>query len=405
MFKCFTFIIIIFRCLCKSFYVNGVPFTFKLTKGKNQFTPLFLNVSYDFDSKMYPTKIDLSANITNIGNISCTPKDTNIVDMYIYPALHIPKCSVKFVPVEFDDSKSSIFPLGRKISKKNSIINIFKESRNIGVERFFIEIENEDGNSYFYLGGSQNSFLFSNKYFSRIKVDDKNDKEWNIRLNHIFIGDTSNFDYHISPEGNKDYVINDVNPNNILKIDQTIYFTLEKDYIYVPRFFFKYLEENIFKEFIAKKVCSISLLDISITGFICSEEARRYVPNINFIFGKVNLVLSSKDKLFIKDIFVGENNRNIRCLIVNDSSKEKWVFGGGFLSNYIAFFDYEEDSVGFFSYDKKETVTVEVNFNDKEKNNKEKVLEDSRVNKIYLYLSIILVVTSLFNIVIKKKLK
>ena len=114
--------------------------------------------------------------------------------------------------------------------------------------------------------------------------------------------------------------------------------------ILVPDNFIEHLKTTLFKDYIDKKMCVYA--DYGMNKRFkcrCDNKLTHTFPNITFRFNNNYFTLGYRE-LFQQYMdgcaFIIEGNTNGRA---------DWIFGTGFLSNYVELFDYESDTITFYS--------------------------------------------------------
>ena len=113
--------------------------------------------------------------------------------------------------------------------------------------------------------------------------------------------------------------------------------------IEVPNELFYFIVDNYLNDFISDKLC-----DIDLTKTIqCSEHAIKLLVNttIDFIIDKSSFILTVQD-LFEKTI----DNKYLFLITKNEKiNKNHIIVGYVFLQKYISLFDYDSQTISFFS--------------------------------------------------------
>ena len=177
------------------------------------------------------------------------------------------------------------------------------------------------GNLYF--GGIPNKEITSFPYFTQCKVN-KTDVSWSCNLDRIY------FDKNRKHYVNKHYMR----------------FNTEKYFIEVPNDFLIYLKEEVFHSFILQNKCSFHNTTYHV-GFACDCGIRNQMKNINIVIdGKVFSI--EMEKLFL---ISDEGTRFEYCDLIIERNKKGDFFemGNVFIGMYSSLFNYENDTVMFYS--------------------------------------------------------
>ena len=211
------------------------------------------------------------------------------------------------------------FPLAFSFKNKSlSIIHTLYENNIIDSLSFgFSYQENEQ---YLYIGALPEDLSNEYKDKKTIKVD-KEYKTWGTVINNITMGKyTFNTKYYG-------------------------YFQANTFPISAPKEFITFLYEIVFKEYLEQGQCTI--VQESFTKYIsCQCNILNEMNDTQIFFDDTLIPISIK-------YLIKSNNSN-RCTLQikeNEIDKdiEKFIFGISFLSQYPSLFDYEDESITFFS--------------------------------------------------------
>lgn len=211
------------------------------------------------------------------------------------------------------------FPLAFSFKNKSlSIIHTLYENNIIDSLSFgFSYQENEQ---YLYIGALPEDLTNEYKDKKIIKVD-KEYKTWGTVINNITMGKYT---------FNKKYYG---------------YFQANTFPISAPKEFITFLCETVFKEYLEQGQCTI--VQESFTKYIsCQCNILNEMNDMQIFFDDTLIPISIK-------YLIKSNNSN-RCTLQikeNEIDKdiEKFIFGISFLTQYPSLFDYEDESITFFS--------------------------------------------------------
>lgn len=121
-------------------------------------------------------------------------------------------------------------------------------------------------------------------------------------------------------------------------------FQTNENRILVPDNFIEYLLNSLFKDYIDKKICVYAGYGINKRFKCrCDNKLTNTFPNITFRFNNNYFTLG------YRELFQQYMNGCSFIIEGNDNGKNAWILGTGFLSNYVELFDYETDTITFFS--------------------------------------------------------
>lgn len=240
------------------------------------------------------------------------------------------------------------FPLAHSIPNPhlNSPIYYLYNNKTITSKSFSIEFNLFTHNCKLHIGNINGYYL--NKYKYNVKIKPVINKDytnyWLIDFKEIYIESTYNNTVSVFPK----------------QQNEIAYLQGNKDSIKVPKEFFIYLEKEVFKEYIEKKIC-----------FVIHQSQGQYLEcdcSAIYSFPMFEFIISDyKVKLGYRDLFRRYNSETTNCAFLMKyyfNNKNAWMFGIPFLSTHIAVFNYDEDSITFYNDDYiYEKVTLPRNIN------------------------------------------
>lgn len=137
--------------------------------------------------------------------------------------------------------------------------------------------------------------------------------------------------------------------NEKIEIEDFIFFQSTQKTVFVPKHFIDLLKQTIFNEYIKKEICSENEIYNSISSFMirCNCSAIEKFPSISFLIGNYKFELN-KEQLFEYSI----KDKCFFNLRESTYSDKKWIVGTSFYSQYTTTFNYENNSISFFDYNK-----------------------------------------------------
>ena len=125
--------------------------------------------------------------------------------------------------------------------------------------------------------------------------------------------------------------------------------------ILVPKDFYDFLMENVFKKYIESKQCDYSLFSERFY-FVCDNNVIDEIPDLIFVFENKGIRIKAK-YLFSKmginsDFLITENT------VMNNT----FIFGTAFISEFDTIFDYENNKISFFSNTQIEKINLDILF-------------------------------------------
>ena len=221
-----------------------------------------------------------------------------------------------FLPFKFNNSK---------VSMVHSLVG----QKKISNPSFSVLIKgNNEKGSIFFGGVPEN--LIKNKYVAKCNVSNQF-ATWSCDLSKVMIIDKETGDvYHYYTRFRSS-------------------FDLGEYKILAPKDFIDFLKLTYFKERLEKGHCNFIPRD---TGdyFHCICSFFKQLPDVKFFFSNKEITLNMK-QLF-ESYGKNSNGEDDLCdlyIIPNIGNPKEWVFGVGFLKNYITKFDYEKREVSFYS--------------------------------------------------------
>lgn len=260
--------------------------------------------------------------------------------------------------------KPSVLSLGLNINnKKHSVVHTLKSEGVIASSKFglkFYPSFDLEKNGTIYFGGVPKEEIERLPYNKKIHVTkEKNINGWSSFTTKVII-----------------------NEKKVETINYLTEFSTVSKKIEVPNELFYFIVDNYLNDFIPDKLC-----DIDLTKTIqCSEHAMKLLVNttIDFIIDKSSFILTVQD-LFEKTI----DNKYLFLITKNEKiNKNHIIVGYVFLQKYISLFDYDSQTISFFS-----------NQNFSNSNNKQNIL------KIIFYITSALLCCFLINCYIKYRSK
>lgn len=252
----------------------------------------------EFDKKTYTRNL-LFEDI-ECGNIPVS------ICFYQVPNLPFNKNAYSFSLQYINDSYSIIHQLKKKNKIKDLIFSFQPES---------------DLGGRMYVGGIPRGII-ENKYKMECNVIGE---QWGCHFNMIYLSNKENetlFSY-------KD--------NSIALFDTAL------EGIRVPRKYFSYLSQVIFKEQIAQGHCYIK--EEEIKYIVCHESVKEKIGKY------VNIVLEGKALTIESKVLINQEFKkpNEIGFYIIENSNDKWILGSNFIHFFISSFDYDNRKVSFFS--------------------------------------------------------
>lgn len=148
------------------------------------------------------------------------------------------------------------------------------------------------------------------------------------------------------------------------------YFQTKNSVFLVPKGFYIFLSENVFKNYTEKKICK----EVK-KKFYCDCNSLDKDMSMEIIFEEMTIILK-KNHLF-------EYSSSYKCILAFEANpqEEAWQFSANFLHFFDVMFDYQNHEVSFYS---NETVILQ------NKNDSASQWINNRVSKIKVILSIMM---------------
>lgn len=223
----------------------------------------------------------------------------------------------------------------------NLIERLYKE--NIITKRKFSFYINSAFTGELILGEIPSSIKSKFKYKSQCNVVKQNKENiWSCNLDSIKI------------KGGKDKL--DIN-YYVQKDNKISYFQTTDKSIKVPRYFFDYINETIFTEYLNKNICNSHTIGLK-HFFKCECEETYPFPTFYFEFEGMTIVLD-RDMIFQDYITVCY----FQIETWDDLSNNEWVFGIPVFKMFIPEFNFDEEVITFYSKDRSILNLKESNLN------------------------------------------
>ena len=226
---------------------------------------------------------------------------------------------------------------------KKCLVNRLKDDGKIKkLEYTFEKVTKEqysDEESMIYIGGVPNNVI-ENKKMVKCKVD-KSEINWSCKLRGISFG---------------------VNPNELKyeDINDNIMFQVRNEDFQVPDKFISFYKEKILQDAIGRGWCRYyNSPDIYVAGYQCQNRAMKIIPTIHLLIG--NFYLSFPSKLFFELPQDSSDEKEYVFLNIQKNPFNEWSIGGRFINNYISRFNYEDNTISFYSDDE---FIIDSNYNE-----------------------------------------
>ena len=216
---------------------------------------------------------------------------------------------------------TSVYSFAHKIKNEDySIIDLLYKQNKIESKKFTLEIiNNPKGNIYF--GDIPNDVLGNYTHMMNVPLSDKSSAYWEINIEYIFIDPIS-------------YVY-----TNVYMKTQYIAKLSAKEYqSYVPVSVMDFIKQEIFSEYFENKTCTEGY-----DGVKCKCDNISALRNFSLIIND-RIVNITTNRLFV-DI----DKICFFELAENKESPLEWVLNSKILDKFMLTFDYESDSVTFYS--------------------------------------------------------
>ena len=226
---------------------------------------------------------------------------------------------------------------------KKCLVNRLKDDGKIKkLEYTFEKVTKEqysDEESMIYIGGVPNNVI-ENKKMVKCKVD-KSEINWSCKLRGISFG---------------------VNPNELKyeDINDNIMFQVRNEDFQVPDKFISFYKEKILQDAIGRGWCRYyNSPDIYVAGYQCQNRAMKIIPTIHLLIG--NFYLSFPSKLFFELPKDSSDEKEYVFLNIQKSPSNKWSIGGRYINYYVSRFNYEDNTISFYSDDE---FIIDSNYNE-----------------------------------------
>ena len=189
------------------------------------------------------------------------------------------------------------------------------------------KIYSSGGKIYF---GNAPSHLLKSKLISSCGIT--NSKYWSCNISEIIVSNENNNDHNTLK-----YIIN-----------EPIAFIVHQGFTRVPRDYLNYLGDNLFKDFLDKKLCWFGRYH-SQYGIMCSYKCKNYNMfegiKVEFVINGFVFKREMNDMfIFYEDMMVFEMTYYFDYW----NGGLEWEIGGYFLQKYITEFDYEKQEIRFY---------------------------------------------------------
>ena len=136
----------------------------------------------------------------------------------------------------------------------------------------------------------------------------------------------------------------DIGGNSYYTENEHMYFQTNSKFMIVPKKFLLFLNFTILKQFNGN--CFFREYGNAIHTFKCINDIVYVLPNYTFVFDDYTFSIPMKE-------FFQLGNEISESILLSDTKitgdKDIWVFGNHFLSKYIKLFDYDDESITFYS--------------------------------------------------------
>ena len=185
-----------------------------------------------------------------------------------------------------------------------------------------------------YIGGLNES-LVQNHSESFCKVD-KDEIGWSCRLSKVMVLNEKNDTYTNSAR---------------------VFFQGNNRMTYVPRSFFKFLDETVLR--IGKKESTCKRIGLNEQTVECDCFSINLFPSLIFFFDEAQLEFSMVDLFnhFI-DVFVEEEECTF--YITENRMGDFWEIGSPFFNHFVTTFDYENEEIRFYSRSNRTYMSADV---------------------------------------------
>ena len=258
----------------------------------------------------------------------------NIIEQKLYIANYTIPLQYYNIEKNYDRSYSNLalsFARECEDSKKCLVNRLKYEGKIKKLEYTFEKVTQEqysDEESIIYIGGVPENII-KNKKMAKCKVN-KSEINWSCRLRGISFG---------------------INPNELKyeeELNENIIFQVRNEDFQAPQKFLSFYEKEILKYVIGRGWCRFySSPDIYIAGYQCQNRAMQFIPTIHLLIG--NFYLSLPSKLFFELPKDSSDELEYVFLNIQKSPSNKWSIGGRYINYYVSRFNYEDNTVLFYS--------------------------------------------------------
>ena len=209
-----------------------------------------------------------------------------------------------------------------------SIIGLLYKQKLIKRKQFSIA-KGENSYKNIHFGGIPKNNI--EKYSSKCKID-INKKSWGCSFSYLYMED---------------------NPNKIFSLPSLhyVYFQANSNKIKVPSSLFDFFSQGVFASYLSSKQCTEDNLG-NYRRISCKCESIESFPKLVLVIDKMKIVLNN-DVLFENPVgicsFLIDVNRN-------EDSESSITIGSSLYSTYNILFDYEDNSITFYSKNKIEFI-------------------------------------------------
>lgn len=263
-----------------------------------------------FDTKTYTRNL-LFEDI-ECGNIPVS------ICFYQVPNLPFNKNAFSFSLQYINDSYSIIHQLKKKNKIKDLIFSFQPES---------------DLGGRMYVGGIPPGII-ENKYKMECNVIGE---QWGCKFNMIYLSN------------NENETLYSYKDNSIILFDTAL------EGIRVPRKYFSYLSEVIFKEKISQGNCYIK--EEEIKYIVCHESLKEKIEKY------VNIVIEGKELRIESKVLMNQEFKQTNEIgfYIIENTNDKWILGSNFIHYFISSFDYDTRKVSFFSNEPIKSLSIDDN--------------------------------------------
>ena len=135
-------------------------------------------------------------------------------------------------------------------------------------------------------------------------------------------------------------------------------FTSEHFNILASYRFLQFMKKTVFKDYMEKGKCMYTSSD-RYHFYSCDCDVLDKLEDIHFVFNNIVHTFKMKDLFEIYD--PSEMGSEFCELLISKSNDDKWSFGVMFLEKYMSQFDYESNTISFYSEKQFETFVMKSN--------------------------------------------